>query len=357
MYDREVRPLKEDLDGLGFSDRTPGGPASFKSMVGLMDVEFIPTEGAASDGALTEDRKPGADAAAVDPIDGPVVTEETLECVGAILAHDMTESCDADVDIESMDEAQVAQLAAVVEQRLADLQQVVDEMADKQVPDALVERTQETMARVLDEMKKVRILGGKVTRVNVRKGSKAMKQRRKARIEYKKHKAKIKLTRVKRSRKAGSKIKAAKTARKHASMGGALAGLAHKAGAGIKAAVGKVKKAIGGGLVKHESDLAARLASLLDEGAAEQRSEGQRVRDELMESIGNVLLLIEWITQDDEAVEVLGEEYERLADEFCGGALTEAKADDAAFLARIAPIARAIGACVEELEKNVGRLA
>ena len=164
MSDREVRPLSEDLIGLGFSERTPGGVEAFHGMMGLMDVEFTPTtDGAApaAEGALTEDRQPGA-AAEADPIDGPVVTEETLECVGAILAHDLAESCDADVDIEAMDEAQVAQLAAVVEQRLADLQQVVDEMADKQVPDALVERTQEIMGRVLDEMKKVRILGGKV---------------------------------------------------------------------------------------------------------------------------------------------------------------------------------------------------
>jgi hypothetical protein len=345
--EREIRPLNEDLKVLGYTQETPGGEQAFAHMAGLMDIEFTPTAA-----PVTEAAEPGADD---DAIDGPVVTEATLEAVGVILAHDLSESVDLDADLDTMDEGALEQLAAVVEARIAALEQVVAEMADREVPAALAEQTQAAMAQVLDELKKVRIVGGKVTRVNVRRGSKAMRQKRERRMEYKKHKAAIKIKRTKTMRKAGAKIKAAKTARKHLSLG--LTKIAKKSG--LQGAVNKVKKITGGGggLVKHESELAAKLAALLDEGRAVERTEGQAQRDELVECIGNVLVLLEWITEDDEAMAIFSEEYAALADEFCGGALTEAKLDEAAFAGRVAPITRAIGACIEELEKNVGSLA
>jgi hypothetical protein len=355
--ERKVQPLSEDLTGLGFTDRTPGGAQAFAGMIDLIPGAFEPTGAAGAPAApaapMTEDAAPGADAA--DPIDGPVVSEQTLECVGAILAHaPLTE--DTEIDLEAMDPEKLEQMGEAIEQRLRDLQQVVDEMADKEVPAELEERTSEIMGRVITEIKMLRILGGKVTRVLKRIGSAAIKAHRKAKMYYKKKKAHVKQLRKKAGRKAKTKIMAAKTARKRLSMG--LKSIAKKAGGAIKGALSKVRKAKGGGgLVAHESDLAARLSALLDEGHREDRSEAQRERDDLVECIGNVLTLIEWITQDDEAVGLMAEEYERIADEFCAGALNEAKTDEAAFIGRVTPIVRAIGACVEELEKNLGRSA
>ncbi len=321
---RDVRPLSEDLKALGLTETTPGGDRAFAGMVALMGVPV--GEGAAEPAPVQEGAEPGApvDEGTDDPFEAAILSEELLERMEAL-------------DLESTDP-----------DALVDL---IEAIADKQVPEALEGR----LAAVLDEMKKVRIVGGKVTRVTVRKGSKAMREKRKRRMEYKRHRAAIKIKRTKRMRRAGSKIKASKTARKRKSLFGKLKGLVRKAGAKLGGLVKKVKgkMGLGGGLGKSESKLARDLDALL----AESRTGEAGLRDEMVARIGDILVLLDWVLEDEEVAQVFCEAYEPIADAYCAGSLTEAKADEAAFQAQITPIVRLIGKCVDELEGNFGNLA
>jgi hypothetical protein len=320
---RDVRPLNEELKSLGFTETTPGGDRAYEGMVNLMGVPVTPVDPPKD--PVVEGAEPGSPVGeGDDPFEGPVLSEELLERMEAM-------------DLENTDPELLSRL--------------LDKIGDQQVPEALEAR----LAAVLDEMKKVRIVGGKVTRVNVRRGSKAMREKRKRRMEYKRKKAAIKIKRKKRMRKAGSKIKAMKTARKRKSLFGKLKGLVRKAGAKLGGLVKKVKgkMGLGGGLSKSESKLARELDALL----AESRTGQVGLRDEVVARIGDILVLLDWVLEDEDVAERFCEEYEPITDAYCSGALTEAKADEAAFQAQITPVLRMIGKCVDELEGNFGSLA
>lgn len=322
MIMKDVRPLDEDLRALGFSEATPGGEAAAAGMLRLMGVEPVV---AAAPGAVTESAEPGAVDEGADPFEGPVLSEELLERMEAL-------------DLEAVD--------------LDALEELIEAIGDKEVPEALEAR----LSAVLDEMKKVRIQAGKVTRVNVRRGSKAMREKRKRRMQYKRKKAHIKMLTKKRSRKAGAKIKAAKTARKRKSLFGALKKIVRKAGSKLGGLVSKAKGKLGGGLsvsAKGESKLARELDALLAESASEDRT----IRDELVVRLGECLELLDWILEEEEVAERFVAAYEPLVEAYCSGNLAEARVDDAEFQARVAPVARMIGRCVAELEGNVGSLA
>jgi hypothetical protein len=327
MINRDVRPIEEELKSLGFTETTPGGDRAYAGMVDLLGVPLAAAGEApkpVTEGAEGSAADEPVDEGAGDPFEAPVLCEELLE------------------RLEAMD------MDAVDADALVDL---VEAIADKQVPAELEARLQ----AVLAEMKKVRIVGGKVTRVNVRRGSKAMRQKRKRRMEYKRHKAAIKIGRKKRMRKAGAKIKAGKTARKRKSLFGKLKGIVRKAGAKLGGMVKKVKAKVGGGhgLVKSESKLARELDALL----SESRVGDATLRDEMVGRIGDILVLLDWILEDDAVAERFCEAYEPVAEAYCAGALTEAKVDEAAFQAQITPVVRMIGKCVDELEGNFGSLA
>jgi hypothetical protein len=318
---RDVRPLSEELKSLGFTESTPGGDLKLEGMARLMGAEIVVPTPAAPE-QVTEGAEPGATTEGEDPFEGSVLSEELLERMEAL-------------DYEAADPDTLDELLAAI--------------GDKQVPEALEAR----LAAVLDEMKKIRISAGKITRVNVRRGSKAMKAKRKARLEYKRHRAKIKIGRKKRMRKAGAKIKARKTARKRKSLFGKLKGLVRKAGKKLGGLVKKVKGKMGlsGGLGKSESKLARELEALL----AESRSGEAGLRDEMVARIGDCLVLLDWIIGDEDVTECFCEAYEPIVESYCGDALTEARVDDAAFVARIAPVTRLIGKCVSELQGNLER--
>jgi hypothetical protein len=319
---RDVRPWEQDLRSLGFTEAVPGGDVALESMARLAGgvvVEAAPEPKPVTEGA--DPSKPAPVEGQDDPFEGPVLSEELLERMEAL---DL-----GSADLDTLDEL----LAAI---------------GDKQVPEALEER----LTKVLDEMKKVRIEAGKVTRVNVRRGSKAMRDRRKRRMEYKRNKASIKIQRKKRSRTAGAKIKAGKTERKHKSMSGALKKVARvsskKLGGLNKKAKGKST-----GLVRGESKLARALDALL----AESRTTDATIRDEIVGRLGDCLVLIDWIIDEEEIAERFVEAYEPLVDAYAAGSLVEAKLDDAAFQAQIAPVVRMIGKCVDELQGNLEGLA
>jgi hypothetical protein len=322
---KEVRPLSEELKALGFTETTPGGDRLYDSMLSLMGVPVTPaTTEPGPAGTVTEGADPAQTVAEDDPWEGPVLCEELLERLEAM-------------DLERAN-------PEILERLLA-------RIGDKQVPEELEARLQ----AVLDEMKKVRIQAGKVTRVNVRRGSKAMREKRKRRMQYKRKRAAIKIQRKKRMRRAGSKIKAAKTARKRKSLFGKLKGLVRKAGKKLGALVkrAKAKTVRSPGLMRSESKLARELNALLSESAASTIG----LRDEMVTRIGDILVLLDWIIEDDSIAETFVAAYEPLVESYCGGALTEAKLDDAAFQAQITPIVRMIGKCVDELEGNFGGLA
>lgn len=307
----KVRSLNEELYGLGLTKETPGGEARLKGMLALMpDV----LEAASAAAPVQESAAQAASAPAADPFEGPELTEELLERLEAL---DLGE--DADWEL--------------AERLLAAL-------ADKQVPEALVAR-----ARPVLEMMKKRIVAGKVTRVHVRKSAKARAENRLRRREYKSKRAAMKIQRRKRMRKATSKIKAAKTARKHASLGGL--GAVARGTSRVGAAKAKAKAKVGGGLVKHESATARRLAALMAEGAA-----APSIRSDIVVLLGECLDLLDWMLADDEVGTVFAEAYEPVVDALCGDALTEGKLDDAAFEARIAPMVQMVGVCMQELEGN-----
>lgn len=326
MLNPDVRPLSEELKSLGFTETTPGGDVALQGMVRLMGAQPVPakTEEAPVMEEADPKPKPAEQVEDQDPFEGPTLSEELLERMEAL-------------DYEAADPETLDELLAAI--------------GDKQVPEALEKR----LATVLDEMKKVRILGGKVTRVTVRRGSKAMREKRKRRLEYKRHKAKIKIRVKKRMRKAGAKIKASKTARKRKSLFGKLKGLVRKAGKKLGGLVKKVKgkMGLGGGLSKSESKLARELDALL----SESRGGEIGLRDEMVGRLGDCLMLLDWILEDEDVTECFVEAYEPIAEAYCSGTLMEGRVDDAEFQKQIAPVARLIGKCVDELQGNLEGLA
>lgn len=339
----QLKSLKEDMEAMGLSENRIGGVQRMSAMARLIGktagIELVETTTVAPTAAADDN----------DPYEGDVVSEELVERLEAMVADldDGSVLDEEDVDPEAFE--------ALEEQRVAKsdlLVQLFDRLADKQIPEALEGRMGDLLQQLI-EKKMVRVVGGRVTRVNKRTGGKAMKLRRLARRTYKKKKAHIKLMAKKAARKGKRKMKSLKTAMKRARMAGkkfVKPGLKK-----LRSIVAKVKKKVGlmptQTKAKNESVLVAELRSMLHE---DNDAKPSRLRDDIMVQLGDIALHLEALMaeSDDSATSLIVDQYESLADDYCDNQLSEGRVDDAAFYKRVAPFVRMVAKCVDELQKN-----
>lgn len=348
-----TKKLNEEFHGIGMHEDLVGGLERRDDMLRLMTVlnpgvvveDVTPSdtlsEEKSCDAKDDEEEKKSSDEEedpdgekeeSGDTRDAPLIDEEFF--AGDVLSEEMVERLEVET-LEGEDDAV--------------LEAVLGAIMDKAVPEELEERLGDIMQQLV-ELKKIRIVGGKVTRVQVRKGAKAKAEKRKRRMQRKKQRGKLRLQRKKRERKSGAKIKAAKTKRKRASLFGEGPMGSSAAKKQIKKASNAIKSKSGISLtqsMKGESSLLRELRSMLHEG-----SDDKSLRSEIMVRLGFIAECFDSLIED-ESMDFIAAMYTQLSEEYCAGALSESVIDDESFKGSIKPFVNMVGRCVEELQGNV----
>jgi hypothetical protein len=241
-----------------------------------------------------------------------------------------------------------------------ELDAVLESIADKEVPEELVERATEFL-NVIQERLAFKVVGGKKKRVKVKVGG----AKQKAHREYMKkmrqggRRAKKRRLAKKAARKAGAKMKARRTARYHEKHAGMKGTFTNKATAIVKKAAGKLsavakkvkeKAGVAPKAGKMESNLMLSLRNLLTEEAHVEPTE----RDAILVTMGHVAesLAVIFADLDADVASFMEDQYVALAEEYLEGNLHESKVEEADFVKRVGEYAKLVGKCITDLEKK-----